>query len=103
MNNACYSGGYDDYSAARLRVWEDDGELVAEVLSAAVEFGQGITNVLTQVVRTELGIERIMLATASTMLDSSGSTSASRQTWMSTGALHLCCQEMRAELDARDW
>jgi CO/xanthine dehydrogenase Mo-binding subunit len=102
MKNACYSGGYDDYSAGRLRVYEDGGgELVAEIHSAAVEFGQGITNVLTQVVRTELGIERVELATASTLLDSSGSTSASRQTWMSVGALRMCCQVARELLDAK--
>lgn len=99
FKNCCYSGGFNDYSTCRLRLTAgEDGELSAEVLSAAVEFGQGITNVLTQVVRSELDIDKVVIAPASTRLGSSGSTSASRQTWMSTGALRLCCLAAKEEL-----
>lgn len=102
FKNCCYSGGYDDYSTCRLRLVADvDGTLTAEVHSAAVEFGQGITNVMAQVVRSELEVERVQIAPASTRLGSSGSTSASRQTWMSTGALRLCCDAVRKELAER--
>lgn len=99
FKNCCYSGGYDDCSTARLRlVGAESGELIAEVHSAAVEFGQGITNVLTQVARSELDVDRVVIGPASTRLGSSGSTSASRQTWMSTGALRLCCDAAKKEL-----
>jgi CO/xanthine dehydrogenase Mo-binding subunit len=102
--NACYSGGYDDYSYARVRLFRsgEDHLPVAEVQSAAVEFGQGLTNVLVQVVQTELDVSRVELLTPTTHdVDSSGSTSASRQTWMSSGAVKMCCDGIREELDAR--
>jgi CO/xanthine dehydrogenase Mo-binding subunit len=98
--NCCYSAGYDDYSAARVRLIDSGADVVAEVRSAAVEFGQGLTNVLIQVVHTELDVDRVVIAPASTTLDSSGSTSASRQTWMSAGAVRLCCEALREELDS---
>jgi CO/xanthine dehydrogenase Mo-binding subunit len=102
FKNCCYSGGYDDSSTARIRVYRDDaGELLAEVLSAAVEFGQGLFNVLVQVVHTELDVDRVVLAPASTKLGSSGSSSASRQTWMTSGAVRLCCDAVRSELRRR--
>lgn len=102
FKNCCYSGGYDDYSTSRVRlVAEENGELVAEVHSAAVEFGQGITNVLTQVAYSELAVDRVVIGPASTRLGSSGSTSASRQTWMSTGALRLCTDAVNKELADR--
>lgn len=102
FKNCCYSGGYDDYGTARVKLlMADDGALVAEVHSAAVEFGQGLTNVLTQVVNTELAVDRVELVTASTRMGSAGSSSASRQTWMSTGAVRLCCDEIRKQLADR--
>jgi CO/xanthine dehydrogenase Mo-binding subunit len=102
--NACYSGGYDDYSYARVRLYRDadHGLPVAEVQSAAVEFGQGLTNVLTQVVHTELDVARVELLRPTTHeVDSSGSTSASRQTWMSSGAIRMCCEGIREQLEER--
>jgi CO/xanthine dehydrogenase Mo-binding subunit len=102
FKNCCYSGGYDDHSTARVRLAvAEDGALTAEVHSAAVEFGQGITNVLAQVVNTELDVDRVVIGPASTKLKSSGSTSASRQTWMSTGAVRMCCDAVRKELAER--
>jgi CO/xanthine dehydrogenase Mo-binding subunit len=102
FKNTCYSGGYDDYSAAALRLYADtDGELVAELHSAAVEFGQGMTNALVQIARSELDLERVTLVPASTLMPSSGSSSASRQTWMSGGAVRLCCIEAREQLEQR--
>ena len=102
FKNCCYSGGYDDNSTARIRLTTlDDGTAVAEVHSAAVEFGQGITNVLTQVVNSELDVDRVVIGPANTRLKSAGSTSASRQTWMSTGAVRLCCDAVRKELAER--
>src|SRR5438067_8973504 len=56
FKNICYSEGFDDYCAARVRLFRNrDGELAAEVHCAAAEVGQGVTNVVLQVARTELG------------------------------------------------
>ena len=100
IKNICYSEGYDDYASARMRLFTDaDGELVAEVYSAAVEFGQGLTNVIVQVVQTELDIDRVEPVQATTHdLDSAGSSAASRQAWMTAGAVRLCCDAIRHEL-----
>jgi CO/xanthine dehydrogenase Mo-binding subunit len=103
FKNICYSEGFDDYTAARVRVFADAaGELVAEVHCAAAEVGQGVTNVIVQVARTELGIDHVVLAPGTTAsVGSSGSASASRMTWMAAGAVQLACRAARDELDAR--
>ena len=103
FKNICYSEGFDDFCAARVRLFGDaDGELVAEVYSAAAEVGQGVVNVMAQVARTELDIENVVVAPHSTQgVASAGSSSASRQTWMTAGAVQLACQEVRSELARR--
>jgi CO/xanthine dehydrogenase Mo-binding subunit len=56
--------------------------------------------VVAQVARTELGIENVVLAPASTAaVGSAGSASASRMTWMAAGAVQLAC---RAALEERE-
>src|SRR5579862_2406920 len=85
FKNIGYSEGFDDYCAARVRLLEDGS---AEVHCAAAEVGQGVTNVILQVARTELGIDDVYLAPHTTAsVDSAGSTSASRMTWMAAGAV----------------
>jgi CO/xanthine dehydrogenase Mo-binding subunit len=103
FKNICYSEGFDDFCAARVRVFADaDGELVAEVHSAAAEVGQGVVNVMAQVARTELELENVVIAPHTTeTVQSSGSSSASRQTWMTAGAVQLACREVRSELERR--
>ncbi|HEX3806940.1 MAG TPA: molybdopterin cofactor-binding domain-containing protein, partial [Gaiellaceae bacterium] len=59
FKNIAYSEGFDDYCAARVRLL-DDGS--AEVHCAAAEVGQGVTGVILQVARTELGIDDVRLA-----------------------------------------
>ena len=100
FKNICYSEGFDDACAARVRLWPGaDEELAAEVHCAAAEVGQGVTNVILQVARTELGTENVVLAPGSTDgVDSAGSASASRLTWMAAGAVRLACQEALGEL-----
>jgi CO/xanthine dehydrogenase Mo-binding subunit len=95
FKNVCYSEGFDDACSARVRLWPgSDEELAAEVHCAAAEVGQGVTNVILQVARTELGTENVVLAPGSTDgVDSAGSASASRLTWMAAGAVRLACQE----------
>jgi CO/xanthine dehydrogenase Mo-binding subunit len=99
FKNVCYSEGFDDACAARVRLWVNaDERLAAEVYCAAAEVGQGVTGVILQVARTELGTESVTLAPGSTDgVDSSGSASASRLTWMAAGAVRLACQEALEE------
>src|SRR5262249_23305466 len=96
FKNICYSEGFDDSCAARV-VLAADGSAV--IHCAAAEVGQGVTDVVLQVARTELGTEDVALASGSTVqVGSSGSSSASRMTWMAAGAVQLAC---RAALDER--
>ncbi|MGH2498625.1 MAG: xanthine dehydrogenase subunit D [Candidatus Limnocylindria bacterium] len=101
MKNVCYSHGFDDFSTARVRLARDARGPFARVHSAAAEVGQGIVAVLQQVARSELGIERVELDPPDTSVESAGSSSASRQTWMSGGAVQAACREVMAELAAR--
>jgi CO/xanthine dehydrogenase Mo-binding subunit len=97
FKNICYSEGFDDYTAARVRLYEDGS---AEVHCAAAEVGQGVANVIVQVARTELDIDEVLLAPHTTAsVDSAGSSSASRMTWMAAGAVQLAC---RAALEERE-
>jgi CO/xanthine dehydrogenase Mo-binding subunit len=102
FKNVCYSEGFDDSTAARVKLWKGaDGELVGEVHCAACEVGQGVTNVILQVARTELGTDNVALAPGSTKgVDSAGSASASRLTWMAAGAVRLACRDALAEYQA---
>jgi CO/xanthine dehydrogenase Mo-binding subunit len=104
FKNICYSEGFDDYCAARVRLFVDaDGELIAEIHSAAAEVGQGVTNVMVQVARTELpDVADVVLAPHTTAaVASAGSSSASRQTWMTAGAVRAACMAIKDELRRR--
>ena len=98
--NLAYSEGFDDSSEASVRVWPDpDGKgPLAEIKTAAVDVGQGIDTVVTQIVRTELGIDRVTVCQPDTAIGSAGSSSASRQTMMTGGAVQLACQAVREEI-----
>jgi CO/xanthine dehydrogenase Mo-binding subunit len=97
FKNIGYSEGYDDYTAARVRVFADGS---AEVHCAASEVGQGVAGVILQVARTELGTENVTLAPHTTAtVGSAGSASASRMTWMASGAVRDAC---RAALEERE-
>ncbi len=56
---------------------------------------------LAQIVRTELGVDDVIVHPASTETGSAGSTSASRQTTMTGGAVLEACRAVRAELAER--
>jgi CO/xanthine dehydrogenase Mo-binding subunit len=103
FKNIGYSEGFDDYTAARVRLYAGgDGELAAEVHCAAAEVGQGVTNVILQVARTELETENVVLAPNETStVDSAGSASASRMTWMASGAVQTACRAALDELRRR--
>ncbi|MBV8931622.1 MAG: molybdopterin-dependent oxidoreductase, partial [Kutzneria sp.] len=95
VKNICFSEGFDDYSTARLRLQVVGGEPAVEVHTAAVEVGQGLVTIEQQIVRTELGVERVTLRPADTTIDSAGGTSASRQTYMTGGAVLAACRAVR--------
>src|SRR5207248_8517666 len=59
FKNICYSEGFDDFCAARVRLLADGS---AEVHCAAAEVGQGVTTVILQIARTELGTEAVRVA-----------------------------------------
>ncbi len=99
FKNIGFSEGFDDFSTARVRVSIDGGEPLAEVHTAAAEVGQGLVTILEQIARTELGIDRVVVLDADTSIGSAGSTSASRQTWMTGGAVRIACERLRARLD----
>jgi CO/xanthine dehydrogenase Mo-binding subunit len=101
MKNVCYSHGFDDFSTARVRLARDATGPIAHVHTAAAEVGQGIVTVCAQIARTELGVERVEVDRPDTTIGSAGSSSASRQTWMTGGAVLAACREVKAELLAR--
>jgi CO/xanthine dehydrogenase Mo-binding subunit len=97
--NLAYSEGFDDSSEAWVRVSVDRDGPLAEVKTAAVEVGQGLDTIVTQIVRTELGVDRVLVRQPDTAIGSAGSSSASRQTMMTGGAVQLACQAVLAEID----
>lgn len=101
FKNVCYSHGFDDFATARIRLFRDGEGAFARVHTAAAEVGQGLVTVVLQVARSELGIERVELDTPDTTVGSAGSSSASRQTWMTGGAVQAACREVLDELVRR--
>jgi CO/xanthine dehydrogenase Mo-binding subunit len=97
FKNVCYSEGFDDFCSARVVLDEDER---AKVYCASAEVGQGVSDVILQVARRELGTDDVVLVTGSTAdVGSAGSSSASRMTWMAAGAVQLAC---RAALEERE-
>jgi CO/xanthine dehydrogenase Mo-binding subunit len=100
IKNVGFSEGFDDYSTARVRLCMDAGAVLVEVHTAAVEVGQGLVTVQAQIARTELGVERVVVLTADTRVGSAGSSSASRQTYVTGGAVKAACEAVRDRLPA---
>ena len=94
IKNLMYSEGFDDFSTARCRI--SNG--VVTIKFATSEVGQGFTMLAQQIARTVLGVDEVILDTIDTQVGSAGSTSASRQTWMSGGAVQVACQAALAQL-----
>src|SRR5437764_5322196 len=87
FKNIGYSEGFDDHSTARVRLSVVDGRPRVEVHSAAAEVGQGIVTVQAQIAGTELGVSDVVVLNAATGVGSAGSSSASRQTYITGGAV----------------
>jgi CO/xanthine dehydrogenase Mo-binding subunit len=94
IKNMMYSEGFDDYSTARCQL--ADG--VATLKFASCEVGQGFVTIAQQIARTVLGVDTVLLEPIDTQIGSAGSTSASRQTWMSGGAVDAACRAVRERL-----
>jgi CO/xanthine dehydrogenase Mo-binding subunit len=98
FKNVGFSEGFDDYSTARVRLSVDGEGPLVEVHTAAAEVGQGVVTVQAQIARTELGVERIAVLAADTSVGSAGSSSASRQTYVTGGAVRAACEAVRERL-----
>ncbi|ARF58166.1 xanthine dehydrogenase family protein molybdopterin-binding subunit [Streptomyces gilvosporeus] len=98
IKNVGFSEGFDDYSTARVRMEVVGGEAVATVHTAMAEVGQGGVTVHAQIARTELGVEQVTIHPADTQVGSAGSTSASRQTYMTGGAVKNTCENVREKV-----
>ncbi len=101
FKNVGFSEGFDDYSTARVKLSATDGGPLVEAHTAAAEVGQGLVTIQAQIARTELGVETVAVLPADTRVGSAGSTSASRQTYMTGGAVKLACEAVREKLFER--
>jgi CO/xanthine dehydrogenase Mo-binding subunit len=95
FKNVGYSEGFDDYSTARVRLFIVDGRPRAEVHTAAAEVGQGLISVQAQIAGTELGVDDVVVLQADTQVGSAGSSSASRQTYITGGAVKAASEAVR--------
>jgi xanthine dehydrogenase D subunit len=96
--NVGFSEGFDDYSTARVRLEAVAGEPVVTVHTAAAEVGQGLVTIEQQIARTELGVSKVVIVPKDTGVGSAGSTSASRQTYVTGGAVKAACENVRGQL-----
>ncbi|MEO3888945.1 molybdopterin cofactor-binding domain-containing protein [Nonomuraea sp. B5E05] len=101
IKNICFSEGFDDYSTARVRAELVGGEPHVTVHTAAAEVGQGLVTLQAQIARTELGIANVTVATADTAVGSAGSSSASRQSYVTGGAVRAACEAVRERFGGR--
>src|SRR5438067_7986150 len=95
FKNIGYSEGFDDYSTASVRLYVVDGKPRVEVHSAAAEVGQGLVTVQAQIAATELGVDDVVVLNANTEVGSAGSSSASRQTYITGGAVRAAAAAVR--------
>ncbi|GHA00321.1 xanthine dehydrogenase family protein molybdopterin-binding subunit [Streptomyces echinoruber] len=98
IKNVGFSEGFDDYSTARVRLEVAGGEPVVTVHTAMAEVGQGGVTVHAQIARTELGVAQVTIHPADTRVGSAGSTSASRQTYVTGGAIRNACGLVREKV-----
>ena len=94
IKNLMYSETFDDFATARCQL--QDG--VVNLKYATVEVGQGFVILAPQIARSVLGVDEVVIDPVDTRIGSAGSTSASRQTWMSGGAVDGACRLVRQKL-----
>lgn len=95
FKNIGYSEGFNDYSTARVKLSAAGGRPRVEVHTAAAEVGQGLVTLQAQIAGTELGVDDVVVLNADTRVGSSGSSSASRQTYITGGAVKAACEAVR--------
>ncbi len=100
FKNVGYSEGFDDYSTARVRLSVVEGRPRVEVHTASAEVGQGLVTVQAQIAGTELGVSDVVVLNADTTVGSAGSSSASRQTYITGGAVRSACEAVRERVFA---
>ena len=102
FKNICFSEGFDDFCSARVQLHADGS---ATVHCAGAEVGQGLGAVILRSRGPSSGADEVALATSTTAtVGSSGSSSASRMTWMAAGAVRVACRaalEERGRVEAR--
>jgi len=96
IKNLMYSESFDDYATARCRIESGPDGPTVFLKFATAEVGQGFVTLAPQIARSVLGIDRVELDQIDTQVGSAGSTSASRQTWMSGGAVNAACELVRS-------
>jgi xanthine dehydrogenase D subunit len=95
LKNLMFSEGFDDSTEVRV-VLTPAG---AEIHAASVECGQGMVNAMQQIGRSVLGMERVAwIFDDTSRIGSAGSTSASRQTQMTGGAVYAACRGLRDKI-----
>jgi CO/xanthine dehydrogenase Mo-binding subunit len=95
FKNVGYSEGFNDYSTARVRLSVVNGRPRAEVHTASAEVGQGLVTLQAQIAGTELGVTDVLVLDADTQVGSAGSSSASRQSYITGGAVKAACEAVR--------
>jgi len=94
IKNLAFSESFDDFAEARVILTA--GGL--EIHTAAAEVGQGLVGVMEQIARSATGMTNVWLVWDDTSaIGSAGSTSASRQTQMTGGAVLAACEAVLAE------
>jgi CO/xanthine dehydrogenase Mo-binding subunit len=97
FKNLQFSEAFDDFADVEVVLGEDG----AIIRTAAIEVGQGMITILGQIARTALGVEEVSVEFVDTSrIGSAGSTSASRQTQMSGGAVLMACERIQERIDA---
>ncbi|MBU1866799.1 MAG: molybdopterin-dependent oxidoreductase [Actinobacteria bacterium] len=95
FKNLSFAESFDDYAEARVTLTPEG----LRVETAAAEVGQGLVTVLQQIARTAVGIEHVEVEFVDTSrIGSAGSTSASRQTQMTGGAVLEAASRVREQV-----
>ena len=93
FKNLAFSEAFDDYAETEVELNADG----AVIRTAAIEVGQGMVTILSQIARTALDVENVTVEfVATNRIGSAGSTSASRQTQMAGGAVLEACERLRS-------
>jgi len=98
VKNHLYGEGVPETSWAKLT--REGNTIIVE--SSASECGQGIQGVLDRIVRTEFPECEVRFAVPSTWMQYSGSSSASRQSWMSGSAVLGAAQKLKSQTSSGD-